>query len=499
VEPLPGVSGREAYASAARRSLFEERSDLPVQFTRVVETAINPDPKMRFTSAGNFRAALSDAIGISSVSVPLPPAKSSRFHWWMVAAVPALLLAGYAVPGIRSWMENGVQKASGAHADYFKAQDLLEHYYQPHNLEDSISIFQKEIQKEPRFAPAWAGLGRACWRHYLDTRDTQYIAQARDACGKALELGRDLTAVHVTLGMIYTDTGRNDLAAHELDEAQSLDATNPEVYAAQADLYRKQGRTKDIEAALQKAIDLDPKDWRWPNQLGIYYMYYSVPVRLNEAVLQFQKAIALTPDNARAYNNLGGAYVNQERFADARGAYLKAIQFEPESSRYSNLGAVLQIEGDYANAAAMFRRSLELNPSNYSAAGNLASALRWTPGKEEEAQQAYRKAILLAEKFRADRPKDALVLARMGSYYASTGDTVRSLPLLRQAVALEPNNAQVLYEAGEGYELLHRREDALRFLKMAVEAGYSLEYIRREPELAALRADPRFSAIGSKK
>ena len=60
---------------------------------------------------------------------------------------------------------------------------------------------------------------------------------AKDTCGKALELGQNLTSVHVTLGMIYTDAGRNDLATQELEQAQNLDATNPEVYAAQADLY----------------------------------------------------------------------------------------------------------------------------------------------------------------------------------------------------------------------------------------------------------------------
>lgn len=499
VEPAPGLSVREAYASGVRRSLFEERSALPAPFARVVETAINPDPAKRFPSAGSFLTALSDGIGISSAQVPVAPAKPSRFRWWTLAAVPVLLLAGYAIPGIRGRIENGVQKATGAHADYFKAQDLLEHYYQPHNLENSIPLFEKEIREEPKFAPAWAGLGRAYYRRYVDTQDTKYIPLARDTCGKALELGQDLTAVHVTLGMIYTDTGRNDLATEELDQAQKLDATNPEVYAAQADLDRKKGRAQEIEAALQKAIDLDPKDWRWPNQLGIYYTYYSVPARLNDAVSQFRKAIALTPDNARAYNNLGLAYTNLERYADARAAYQKAIQLEPDSTHYSNLGMVLQLEGDYANAAEMFRRALDLKPSNYVAAGNLASALRWTPGREEEARKAYRDAILLAEKFRQDRPKDALVLARLGSYYASAGDPVKSLPLLRQAGALGPNDEQVLYKAAEGYELMHRRAEALQFLERAVEAGYPLEYIRREPELADLRADPHFPIIAGKK
>ena len=496
VEPTAGAADLfQAYSTGTRRSLFELRPGLPVPFARVVETAIDVDPKKRYSSAGQFLLALSDAIGVSAATVPLLPAAPRRSKWWLLAALPVLLLLAYALPAVRAQLERSFAQATGAHAAYLKAQDLLEHYYQPHNLENAIPLFQKNIQAEPKFAPAWAGLGRAYWRRYQDTRDAAFIALARNACDKAAELGKNLASVHVTLGLIYTDGGRNDLATQELELAQTLDATNPEVYAAQADLYRKQGRTAEIEPALRKAIDLDPKDWRWPNQLGVYYMYNSAPVRLDDAVVEFQKAIALTPDNARAYNNLGVAYKNQERFAEAKASFEKAIRFETDPSYLSNLGSTQQLEGDYAKAAETFRHALELNPNNYIAAGNLASALMWTPAGQEAARNAYRTAIDLAETFRKDRPNDALLLARLGSFYASIGEPAKSIPLLRQAAALEPKSPQVLYKAGEAYELLHQREQALQFLGRALTAGYSLEYIRREPELAALRSDPRFSAL----
>ncbi len=494
----------QAYATGPRRSIFELRPGLPVPFARVVETAISIDPKQRYSSAGQFLVALSDAIGVSTTPIPVTPVAAPRRSraWmvaWMVGVVPLLLLAAYAVPGIRNRLEHSFAQATGAHADYLKAQELLDHYYQPHNLENSVPLFQKNIEREPRFAPAWAGLARAYWRRYQDTRDAKFVPLAKDACAKAVELGQNLASLHVTLGMIYTDAGRNDLATQELQQALNLDATNPEVYAAQADLFRKQGRAAEVEPAIRRAIDLDPKDWRWANQLGLYYMYNSAPVRLADAVREFQRAIALTPDNARAYNNLGVAYKNQERFAEAKQSFEKAIQFEADPSYFSNLGSTLQLEGDYAKAAETFRRALELNANNYVAAGNLASALMWTPGGQEAAHKAYLDAIALAETFRTDRPKDALLLARLGSFYASIGDSAKSLPLLRQALALDPESPQVLYKAGEAYELLHNREEALRLLGRALRAGYSLEYIRREPELAALRSDARFSALAAKK
>ena len=491
--------GADAYLSGVRRTLIEERPDLPVQFARAIDTALDPEPKKRFAGAGPFLLALSDAVGINSVTMAAPAPKSRRIGWLAAAVLAVIALALSQLPGVRTSFQKGFDQASGAHASYLKGQDLLDRYYQPHNLDNSIPLFQKNIETEPRFAPAWAGLGRAYWRKYLDARDPKYISLAKEACDKALALGQNLSGVHVTLGMIYADAGRNDLATQELEQAQGLDASNPEVYAALADLYRKQGRAGDVEPALQKAADLDPKDWRWLNQLGIYYLSYSSPARLAEAVTQFNKAITLTPDNARIYNNLAAAFKEQARYSEARTAYEKAIELEPDATRYSNLGVVLQMEGDYQGAAAMFRHSLELNPSNYFAAGNLASALSLTPNGKDQAHKAYLFAIDLGQKVRETRPKDALVLARLGSFYASIGDSAKSLPLLRQAVALEPKNVQVLYKAGEAHELLGRREEALQLIGQAVRAGFSLEYIRRERELDALRADSRFSSVIGKK
>ena len=500
VDPTAGATDlRTAYSNGVRRRLIEVRPGLPVPFARVVETAIEVDPKQRYQSAGQFLLALSDAIGVSA-SINLhalaPAATPQRSRWWYALALPVLLLAAYAVPGIRTRVGLGI--SPGAHAEYTRAQYLLDHYYQPHNLESSIPLFLKNIELEPNFAPAWAGLARAYWRRYLDTKDATDLQQAKEACAKAEKLGQNLASVHVTLGMIETNAGRNDLATQELEQARNLDSTDPEVYAAQADLFRKQGRGAEIEPALQRAIDLDPKDWRWVNQLGVYYLSYSVPVRLDLALQQFQKAIVLTPDNARAYSNLGLAYKNLEQFADAKKAFEKAIQFEADPSYFSNLGSTLQLEGDYAKAAEMFRRALELNPKNYIAAGNLASALVWAPGGEKAARPAYLHAIGLAEAVRKDNPKEAVLLARLGSYYASIGEPAKSLPLLRQALALDSNSPQILYKAGEAYELLHKRDEALNYMGKALHAGYSMEYIRREPELAALRADPRFSALAGK-
>ena len=89
-------------------------------------------------------------------------------------------------------------------------------------------------------------------------------------------------------------------------------------------------------------------------------------------------------------------------------------------------------------------------------------------------------------------PKDEYLLADIGGYYAALGNEKESLPLLAQAAALAPDIPEVLYQVAVGYEMLHHRDEALRWLAKGRASGYPAEAIVRNPLLAALRADPRY-------
>jgi len=104
--------------------------------------------------------------------------------------------------------------------------------------------------------------------------------------------------------------------------------------------------------------------------------------------------------------------------------------------------------GDFEQAAASYEKAVKINPSNYLTWANLASAWQWGKGGMERALPAYQKAIDLAEGLRKVTPTDAELLARLGSYYASLGEKNKSLPILRQALALDPENPNVQGRVG---------------------------------------------------
>lgn len=489
--------------SNKRRSLYEERTDVPDQLVSVIETATRKNPADRFQSAGQMLSGLSESLGTgaahSANRSSAPPDK--RVYWWLALPSAAFLAAAVWFTPLRQtipFLRPSRALAAGAdpHAMYLKAQDYLDKYYLPGNLDKAIAGFQQTVVRDPQFALGYGGLCRAYYIEYRNIETPAPLNNAQSACSRALELDRGLASVHVTLGMLYTLMTNTSLAQQELDAALALDKRNPEVYGALGELYARQGRSDDVEPAYQTAENLAPRDWRWPKQLGDFYRDNG---RFDDAAQQYRIAAGFTPDNSRIWNNLGIAYRRESEFAKSEEAFRKAIALDPSiDSYFSNLGAVLTQEGRYQEAIALYLQASTLNPADYLTLGNLASVYNRIPADRDKARDNYLKAIAIAEQERQKKPDDATLLAQLGAYYATIGMEDKSLPLLTQATALEPDNPQVLYRAAEGYELLHQRDQALHWIGKALKQKFSLEALKRNPEMAALIADKRFAAIAAK-
>jgi tetratricopeptide (TPR) repeat protein len=500
--PVEGARFAEllaAHASGKRLTLLDVRPDLPEALARVVETAISATPEKRFASTGQMIAALSEAIGLGS-SAPVPPsaaAKNSRRvrSWAFVPVAIVMLLLWVFVFERRPAPPAGDAQTpvAGEQQDYRRAHDLLAHYYRPHALETAIPLLEKIAARDAHFAPAFADLGRANFLQFSQQRDTKYLEPARDASLRALAIAPDMASAHVTLGFLYAFTDETDLAGHELERALRLDKFNGAAYGALAELQTRQGRSDLVEATLRKAVSLAPDDWLLNMQLGAHYLDRS---QFAQAEEQFRHTVELVPDNPRAHNNLGLVYRGLGKLDESAAEFKKAIDIEPTFIHFRNLGMVLAESGKYPEAERALGRSIELRPNQYRAWGLLASIYADQHADRAKVRDTYLKAIALAGDLLKQTPKDEYLLADVGGYYAALGEEKESLPLLAQAAALAPDIPEVLYQVAVGYEMLNRRDEALRWLAIARASGYPSDAIARNPQLAALRADARYRSIG---
>jgi len=195
---------------------------------------------------------------------------------------------------------------------------------------------------------------------------------------------------------------------------------------------------------------------------------------------------------------LSAVLQRQGREKEALQVLQEGLQVRPSGVLYNNLGNALFNRGDYVGAAKAFEHAVSASKGNniaYLRWANLADTLRWIPGRERDSQQAYRNAAILMKPLLEHAPDNATLTSRMGLYSAKLGDKAAALTLSKQAVLAKPDNPDIRFRAAVAYEVTGKREAALAELANAQQLGYPTTLISTEPDLLALRSDPRFDLL----
>ncbi len=134
-------------------------------------------------------------------------------------------------------------------------------------------------------------------------------------------------------------------------------------------------RYEEATRELERAVALRPGYAEAWNNLGLALA--PQPRRLPEAADAFRRALAVRPRFGEAWNNLGVALATQGQTDGALEAFAKATVADPSSAEArNNLGLALAGQGRVREAAAEFRRALALNPDFFQARRNLDQAER---------------------------------------------------------------------------------------------------------------------------
>jgi Tfp pilus assembly protein PilF len=158
--------------------------------------------------------------------------------------------------------------------------------------------------------------------------------------------------------------------------------------------------------------------------------------KLDEAIVEYRKAIELDPKYAGAHNNLGVALMGQGKLDEAIAEYRKAIELDSKyAGAHNNLGIALIRHGKLDQAIAEYRNAIELDPKYAPAHYNLGVAFR-DQGKLDEAIASYRKAIELDAKYAPAHNALAWLLATCPE--TKFRDVKRSVELAKRAVELKP-------------------------------------------------------------
>ena len=380
-----------------------------------------------------------------------------------------------------------------AYAAYLRGRRAMRGEQNMANVQAAIDAYKDALRQDPSFALAYAGIADSSLRMYRTTKEAHWANDALSAAQQADALDDKLVEVHIALGNVYQATGRTRESMVELEKATELAPNSDDAFRRLGRVYLSAGRARQAIDAYRKAVDVNPYHWVNSDTLGAAYLQLG---KYPEAIDAFQRVIQLAPDNVNGYNDLGAVYLRTAQYDKALQAFRHALTLQQIPNTYTNLGIAYADAGRFAEAVPMFEKAAEMQPNAEVFAGNLADGYRWA-GQREKAAAAYDKAIALALKAVQVNPRDAATRGNLALYYAKKGDAGTARRFMREARAIDPKSADLQYNEAVMSALLGDTDRAFADLHDALEAGLPLSSIETDPDLRGLRTDPRFGSLKS--
>jgi tetratricopeptide (TPR) repeat protein/peroxiredoxin len=185
----------------------------------------------------------------------------------------------------------------------------------------------------------------------------------------------------------------------------------------------------------------------------------------DQAATSFQLALRDDPSSAEACYGLGSAQMNQQKTADARQSFERAVKLRatyPDTlaNSWNNLGLLDTREGRTQEAIRCFREALRSSPDHLIALNNLGNAYRLQ--KEwDKARETFQRSLAVS-------PEDPDANYGLGMVFAQANDTDRAYEYLQRALRSRPVYPEALNNLGILYLRTQRRDEAVATFKECI-------------------------------
>jgi Flp pilus assembly protein TadD len=189
-------------------------------------------------------------------------------------------------------------------------------------------------------------------------------------------------------------------------------------------------RLETANLYLSQAQRLEPKNSEVLRLIGVIH---ALRGEYSDALVFFEKVIALTPRSSSAYSNKGNVLEELGRYEESIICHDKAIALQPNNHEaYSNKGNVLQDQNKYEEALINYDKSLALNSTAFATYVNKGNALKELR-RIDESMECYKKALAL-------NPMYSDAWAGMGWAYHAIKEDHEAKKYLEKAIDINPNN-----------------------------------------------------------
>jgi tetratricopeptide (TPR) repeat protein len=158
----------------------------------------------------------------------------------------------------------------------------------------------------------------------------------------------------------------------------------------------------------RRGLELEPNNVELLNAIGFSLFQQG---KSREAVVELEKALAIDPKHAKSHNNMALASIDLGELELAEAHYRESLAVQPQPAIYNDLGVVLERMGMQDDADEAYRKAIALDPALASAHYNLGSSLARS-GKYAEAEGHFRKILEKGPNAAAQKKLDEIVASR---------------------------------------------------------------------------------------
>jgi putative PEP-CTERM system TPR-repeat lipoprotein len=251
------------------------------------------------------------------------------------------------------------------------------------------------------------------------------------------------------------------------------DTSDPQLLALAGESYMQAREFGKAASYLEKAVALAPDVAVLRTSLGMARLQQGDTAK---GIAELERATALDPKSDRALTALAQAEVGLKHYDKALAAVTRLETLKPDDPQTYNLKAtVLLTKGDLPAARAAFEKALQVKPTFFPAAANLAK-LDVMEKKPEAARKRFEailekdkknfgamgalaelamlenhpeEATTWLEKAQAENPDTIAPVLRLGSHYLATKQEKKALTLARKFQPSYPSNPEMMDLLGQ--------------------------------------------------
>ena len=270
-----------------------------------------------------------------------------------------------------------------------------------------------------------------------------------------------------------------------LDQAETLDAAliyarlaldlkpdYPLAYLLTGEIRAQQDQSEDALALYRRVDPASPYSWTARMRVALTLDTLS---RTDEALKLLETLAAEQPTRPAPLIELGDILRSHSRFAEAIGAYNRALARIPKPQAdnwrvFYSRGVSYERSGQWPRAEADLERALKLRPEQPLVLNYLGYTWIDKGEKVPEAVKMIKRAVAL-------RPNDGYIVDSLGWAYFRLGDYVHATETLEHAIELVPEDPTINDHLGDAYwrsgreaEARYQWQRALQFKPDADEA-----------------------------